>query len=67
MEYLVFDRENKKLFYRDSLTTTTDRISYDVIFFSQQDNQYIFDIEPKPIFKFNRIFFPIQNTVLMII
>lgn len=67
MEYLTFKRETNELFYRDSLTTFIDRISFKVLNFSVTENRYVFIIEPHFKLSVSELHFPIQNTVLSIV
>jgi hypothetical protein len=67
MDYLVFDKDKKQLYYRDNFTSNVDRITLSVKMFSIVENRYVFDIEEHHKLKIKQVFFPIQNTVLSII
>lgn len=67
MIYLVFDSVNKKLFYRDDLTSLVDRLTLDVKTFQRTESAYIFELEPHQKFQYKYIYSPVQNTMLSII
>jgi hypothetical protein len=67
MNYLVFDKEKKELYYRDNFTTVVDRITLKVKMFSVTENRYVFDLDEHHKLRIKQVFFPIENTVLSII
>ena len=67
MDYLVFDKDKKQLYYRDNFTSNVDRITLSVKMFSIVENRYVFDIDEHHKLKIKQVFFPINNTVLSII
>jgi hypothetical protein len=67
MDYLVFDKEKKQLYYRENFTSNVDRITLSVKMFSIVENRYVFDIDEHHKLKIKQVFFPINNTVLSII
>lgn len=67
MEYLTFNRETNELFYRDSLTTFIDRVTFKVKQFSKNESTYVFILERHHKLAINELHFPIQNTILSII
>lgn len=67
MQYIVFDTENKKLIFRDDITSILDRCTFDVKNFNKTDSVYIFELEPHHKLKSKLIYFPVQNTILTII
>jgi hypothetical protein len=66
MEFIVFDKEKKELYYRDNFTTIVDRITLKVKMFSVIENRYVFDLEEHHKLKIKQVFFPVENTVLSI-
>ena len=67
MQFIVFDKEKKELYYRDNFTTMVDRITLKVKMFSIVENRYVFDIDEHHKLKIKQVFFPVEGTVLSII
>lgn len=67
MEYLAFNKNKNELYYRDSITTYFDRVTFKVKQFTKTDTTYVFDLEEHQKLGIKQLHFPIQNTVLSII